>query len=121
MSGSVYGQGPYGVGRYSRKLTQTGIVHLQTPTRVQLTGTTPLSNGTVIIEGMTRVRMTGALTFSQRLGIEAVGSVTIGGERMWSAIPVAPCQPWMFLTQCQCGSALPNPIGAMFPSAATPP
>lgn len=117
MSGSVYGQGPYGVGRYSRKLTQTAIIHVQPPSRVQISARTPLANGTFRIQGHGRVQITGQRETLSGMGIMAVGSVTLSGERMWSALAVAPCQPWTMLTQCQCGAGLPNPIGAMFPSA----
>ena len=97
MSGSPYGRRAWGAGPYSA-FNDTGTADV------------------AILEA-SRTRFAGAGAIRQRFLAAAIGSPTLvlEGIKLWSAIYVPPCQPWLAIGNQACSQALPNNAGAMFP------
>jgi hypothetical protein len=93
MSGSFYGMGPYGKGKYSR-----GGFSLIAPIGV-----------------FTQIRVAGAVI---RVGFHVIDQPTVvqlSGETLWAKVTVPACMPWFTVGLPASWTATPNSAGAMFP------
>lgn len=117
MSGSVYGAGPYGKGKYSRApgISNAGLQVAQ-PTGVQLSGgLLPISpNRFDVVQNYTAMRMAGAIIRVGFHHIEQPASVQLSGETLWQKVAVPACAPWFFVGTPASWAVLPNSAGVMF-------
>ena len=117
MSGSIYGAGPYGQGRYS----QVGIVDSDLPiiaqSAIQLSAIqVPITIGSVKAAGWGSLQMSGAIIRVSMHAVLTPTNVQIGGQQLWAPIDVPACEPWFIIAQPACFRALPNSVGNMFPA-----
>jgi hypothetical protein len=117
-SGSHYGMGPYGRGKYSRAtgFNDAGIPLAQ-PSGVQLSADLlPITpNRLDVVRTQTRVLAAG---IAIRVGFHHIAqpaSVQISGQILWQKVAVPACAPWTMVGTPASWSVLANSAGAMFP------
>jgi hypothetical protein len=118
MSGSIYGKGPYGAGKYSRAagISNAGIVLTQ-PSGIQFSADLlPISPTELApIVNYTRVSVAGVII---RVGFHVIdqpATMQLSGQTLWEKTTVPACQPWFFVGLPASWTATPNSAGAMFP------
>jgi hypothetical protein len=117
MSGSAYGKGPYGRGKYSRApgFNDAGVV-LREPSRIQLSADLlPIAPSHLApIVTYTRIRVAGMVIKVGFKVIDQPAVVQLSGYTLWPKVDVPPCMPWFFVGQPASWAAGPNSAGAMF-------
>jgi hypothetical protein len=118
MSGSIYGKGPYGSGKYSRApgVTNAGVV-LQQSTGIQFGGElvpiTPSRLAPIVV--YTRMRIAGTIIRPGFHVIDQPAGMQLSGETLWQKNAAPVCMPWFFVGLPASWTVMPNSAGAMFP------
>jgi hypothetical protein len=118
QTGSAYGKGLYGMGKYSRApgVNYAAFTTLG-PSQIMLSGDlVPIDPQRLQpIQAYTRIGVAGT---TLRVGfhvIEQPDRVQLSGATLWQKVAVPPCAPWFFVGQPASWVAMPNSAGAMFP------
>lgn len=122
MSGSFYGIGAYGQGRYSRLGQEDGALVVAEPSYAIFGGEAlPIEEAAQFIERATRARFGGQAMRSRGAAITVSPSLArFRGTKMWDEIPAEECTLWPVLSwRASRGQALPNSFGSAFPGAAS--
>jgi hypothetical protein len=118
MSGSIYGKGPYGSGKYSRapSVNNAGVV-LHQPTGIQFGGDllpiTPNTLAPIVV--YTRMRIAGTIIRPGFHVIDQPAGMQLSGETLWQKNAAPMCMPWFFVGLPASWTILANSAGAMFP------
>jgi hypothetical protein len=118
MSGSAYGKGPYGAGKYSRAASvNDAAMALRQPTGIRFSADLlPIAPSDLApIVNYTQIRVAGVILRVGMHVIEQPATMQLSGQTLWEKTTVPACQPWFFVGLPASWRATPNTAGAMFP------